>query len=317
MTIALFLNGKREVFRAMKPVVTVGICVRNCEATVKEAIDSIIDQDFPHELMEVIFVDDGSEDKTLSVILDSVSMMDTEVKVFHSEWKGLGWARNMVVNNAEGEYLIWVDGDMTLPSDHIRKQVEFIDRNPTVGIAKAKHGMRPGEKIVAALENIAYMTVDSEYGGKATSKLPGTGGAIFRVEAVKQVRGFDEHITGVGEDTDVAYRIREAGWSIYMGTQTVFYERRMKTWKGLWDKYFLYGRNIFGVYRRNRNIFSLPKMVPPAALMTGFLYAIGAYKLTRRKVVFLLPFHFVFKMTAWYLGFVRSQTDSLRHTQVL
>jgi len=48
----------------MKPIATIGVCVRNCEATIKEVINSIINQDFPHELMEVIIVDDGSEDRT-------------------------------------------------------------------------------------------------------------------------------------------------------------------------------------------------------------------------------------------------------------
>ena len=299
---------------AMTPKVTIGVCVRNCEASVKEAIVSVLDQDFPHELMEIIFVDDGSEDETLRVILDSVSRLDMRVKIFHGKWQGLGPARNVVVDNALGDYIIWVDDDMILPKDHMRKQVEFMEQNPKVGIAKAKYGMCPEEKFVATLENIAYMTADSKYGGKAISRLPGTGGSIFRLEAIRQVGGFDDHITGVGEDIEAAYRVREAGWLIYIGTQAVFYEGRRKTWKGLWDKYFWYGRSIFGVYCRNRNIFSLHKMVPPAGLLTGFLYALVAYKLTRRKVVFLLPLHFAFKMTAWYLGFARSQIDSLRLT---
>lgn len=51
----------------MKPKVTVGICVRNCENYIKDAINSILDQDFPHEFMELIFADDGSEDNTFSI----------------------------------------------------------------------------------------------------------------------------------------------------------------------------------------------------------------------------------------------------------
>ena len=84
-----------------KPVVTVGLCVRNCEATVGEAIESVLDQNFSHELMEIIVVDDGSEDKTLSVVSDILSKSDLSVEVFHSEWMGLGPARNTVVDNAK------------------------------------------------------------------------------------------------------------------------------------------------------------------------------------------------------------------------
>jgi glycosyltransferase involved in cell wall biosynthesis len=57
----------------MKPKVTVGICVRNCADYIKEAIASIIDQDFPHDLMELIVVDGCSEDKTLKIIRAALS----------------------------------------------------------------------------------------------------------------------------------------------------------------------------------------------------------------------------------------------------
>ncbi len=105
----------------MKPKVTIGICVKNCEATIEGVVDSVLNQDFPHELMEVIFVDDGSQDRTLSVISGFVSKMDMQVKVYHHEWKGLGLTRNVVVNNADGDYIIWVDGDMKLPRYYVRK----------------------------------------------------------------------------------------------------------------------------------------------------------------------------------------------------
>ncbi len=65
--------------------------------------------------MEVIFVDDGSEDATFSIIQDSIAKIDIQAKAFHKKWMGLGAARNVVVNNASGDYIVWVDGDMTLP----------------------------------------------------------------------------------------------------------------------------------------------------------------------------------------------------------
>jgi len=291
----------------MKPKITIGVCVRNSAATIREAIESIRAQDFPHELMEVIFVDDGSEDKTPSIIESYVPKMDMQVKVFRQKWKGLGLSRNVVVNNANGDYIVWVDGDMILPKDHVRKQVEFMEQNSKVGIAKARYGMTPRENIVAALENIPFVVYDSK-NGSLNSKLPGTGGSICRVEAIRQVGGFDRHLKGVGEDQDVAYRIRAAGW-VLRRSSAVFYERRVQTWKDLWNKYLWYGYGDYHLYRKNRNIFSLYKMVPIAGFVTGVLHLPDAYRLTRRKYVFLLPFHFTFKITAWCLGFAKGKAD--------
>jgi len=296
----------------MKPIVTVGICVKNCEFSIREAVDSICDQDFPHELMEVIVVDDGSEDRTLPVVLDLVSRMDMQVKVFHSEWRGLGPARNVVVDSANGDYIVWVDGDMMLPKDHVRKQVEFMEQNPKVAIAKARYGIPLGENLIAFLENIVDVTKDAiaENEWKTYSNLPGTGGSIYRIKAIRQVRGFDSNLKRVGEDQDAAYRVKKAGWLIYR-TKAVFYEKRkLDSWKTLWDKYLWYGYDHYRLHHKNRSLFTFYKMVPPASFIAGLLHSTIAYRLTHRKAVFLLPFQYAFKMTAWTLGFIKSQIAS-------
>lgn len=291
-----------------KPVVTIGVCVKNSASTLREAIESIVNQDFPHELMEIIFVDDGSQDNTLSIIQECLSTIDIAAKVFSTSWHGLGAARNLVLENAKGEYIVWVDGDMILPKDHVKKQVEFMEKHPEVGIGKAKYEMLVKENTVAALENIPFIIQDSKDERTINSKLPGTGGSIYRVEAIRQVGGFDSEMKGVGEDQDVAYRIRAAGW-VLRRSSAFFYEKRVQSWKDLWDKYLWYGYGDYHLYRKNRNIFSLYKMVPIAGFVAGVLHTFDAYRLTRRKCVFLLSFHFAFKMTAWCLGFAKGKAD--------
>jgi len=298
----------------MKSKVTIGVCVKNAEATIKDAIESILIQDFPHELMEVIFVDDGSEDKTLSIIKSYFPQMDMQVKVFHQEWKGLGAARNVVVDNASGDYIVWVDGDMILPKDHVRKQVEFMEQNLTVGVAKARYGIYPQNDLVSALEDIGYLAVDFKYGGEVTdSRALGTGGSIYRVEAIRQVGGFDNNISGVGEDLDAEYRIRNAGWTLYRATPALFYERRRKTWEDLWKEGFWHGYGGHYVLCKDKGMFALYKMNPLAGFLAGAWYSNIAYKVTRRKIVFLLPLQYTFKRTAWFFGFIKGQIDGHKH----
>lgn len=289
----------------MKPKVTIGVCVRNCQDTISEAIQSILTQDFPHELMEIIFVDE-SEDNTLSIIKECASKVDMKIKIFHYKGKGLGYSRNVVVNNAHGDYIVWVDGDNVLPPDHVRKQVEFMEGNPNVGIGKARY-MMPKESLVAILENIPFMVSDKKPEIK-TLKLPGTAGTICRLEVIKQAGGFDSDLKGTGEDQDVAYRVAAMGLLISR-TPAFFYERRVNTWRKLWNKYFWYGYGDHDLYCKNRKIFSLYRMNPLAGFIAGALYIHDAYELTNYKVVFLLPFHFAFKMFAWCLGFAKAHVD--------
>ena len=50
------------------PIVTTSISPRNTKPVIEEAMESALRQDFLHELMEAIFVDDGSKDDTFSVV---------------------------------------------------------------------------------------------------------------------------------------------------------------------------------------------------------------------------------------------------------
>jgi glycosyltransferase involved in cell wall biosynthesis len=271
-------------------------------------------QDFPHELVEIVFVDDGSVDETFSIITSYVAKMDMKVKVFHHEWRGLGPSRNVVVDNANGSYIIWVDGDMMLPKDHVRKQVEFIDQNPMIGIAKAKMGVLDEENFVGFLESIGYVAADHIYGGRPTSRALGTGGAIYRVDAVRQIGGFDASIKGGGEDIDAESRVRKAGWLLYLGSPAVFYEHHRSSLKSIWDEGFWWGHGASRVFWKNKKMFALHKMNPIASLLAGAWYATVAYKVTHRKTVFLLSFQYALKMLAWCLGFIKGQMDGYHHT---
>ena len=268
-------------------------------------------QDFPHELMEIIIVDGQSKDRTLEITKEILSKSDMR-SIILSENKGLGFARQIVVDNAEGEYIVWVDGDMILPKDYVRKQVEFMEQHPKVGIATGCHGILPEANLVAALEDIAYIAVDFRFKGNSSPRLPSTAGAIFRVDAVRQVGGFDSCISGVGEDADVAYRIRKAEWLIYRGIEVVFYEKRKESWKELWNHYFWYGYGAYSVFCKDKGISNIFYMTPFAGLLVGTWYSTIAYKMLLRKIVFLLPIHYAFKRLAWCFGFIKGQLDQYR-----
>lgn len=225
-------------------------------------------------------------------------------KIFRDR-KGLGAARQIVVEAARGEYIVWVDGDMKLPPTYIRKQVEFMENHPSVAIAGGKYGLNVGNGAVADLENIVY-AVDSVFGEKAASKLgrlPGTEGSIFRVKALAQVGGFDVNIKGAAEDTDLAYRLMSLGWNVDV-TNEVFTESTRPSLFSLWNQYFWYGSGGHFIFKKDPNMLTLWKMTPPAGFMAGLIRCSGAYKLTGQKIVFLLPLHYAFKRIAWSLGFL-------------
>jgi len=289
------------------PIVTIGVCVKNCENFVENAIKSIAEQNFPNELMEIILVDDGSTDKTLAVVENQIRKMKLTTKIIRQEWKGLGVARNMVVNNSAGKYIVWVDGDMQLSRDFVRVQVEFMEKNPYVGVAKGSYGMYSANT-VSTLENMEFVTTNCRLMRRLDPNPLGTGGSIYRVEAIKEVGGFKDSIKGSGEDADAEYRIRTAGWLLDT-TSAVFFEIRRDSWRSLWEEYLWHGKGGTGILKRES--FTSPyKLLPPVAFLMETIRIVVAYKLTRRKIALLLPLHFAFKRAAWSVGLLQSLLHS-------
>jgi glycosyltransferase involved in cell wall biosynthesis len=299
----------------MNPVVTIGMCLHNCQNTLLNAIKSISEQDFPHEKMQIIFVDDGSTDCTLRIVEAYVSKTNIPTKIFKTEWQGLGKARNLILDNAGGEYITWVDADEILTKSYIRKQVEFMEKNPNVGITAGVFDLVPGN-LVLNLELMPHIVNHVMFDRPRsfiwkTKKVFGTGGTTFRAKALRQVNGFDNRFKGTGEDQNVAIRIRNLGWLIQVN-DAVFYELHngMSTFMDLWKKYYWYGYGDQTLYVENRDAFSLPRMSPPAGFITGVVLSSDAYRLRPQKSMLLLPFHYCFKTIAWMLGFIDSQIRS-------
>ena len=289
---------------------TVGLCVKDSETTIKETVQSIVHQDFPHEKMEIIVVDGESEDETLRIIRDSLSSSDIRVKLYSDQGKGLGAARQIVVDNACGEYVLWVDGDNVLPANYVRKQMEFMDQNPEVGAAAGRWGLLKTKSLVATLANLSELENKKR---RDNITAIGTVKGIYRLRAIKQAGGFDKCIKGASEDLDLSYRIWKSGWSLTK-SKALLYQRWRSTWRDVWRWYSWWGYGEH--YRKHKfpNLVILWHEVPILrALYSGLRQSSSAYKETHLKISFLLPFLFFYRASAWWSGFLRSHRDAYGH----
>jgi glycosyltransferase involved in cell wall biosynthesis len=294
--------------------VTVGLCVKNGEATIKSALDSLTHQTFPSQDIELLVVDGYSTDQTLKIILDAVEDSNFHVRVFR-EGNGLGFARQIVVKEASGKYIVWLDADMTFPPEYIESQFSFMETNPKVGIAAGKCCIHIGYGLVADLENIVY-AVDSVFGHKGNASkfgyLPGAEGAMYRVSAVRQVGGFDTEIGGAAEDTEMAYRVKAGGWEL-AEIDAEFTEANRASWFSLWTEYEWYGQGGHYIFHKDPDSLNLIQMSPMAGFIAGILRSPGAYLLTHNKLFFLLPIHYTYKRLAWLFGFCDAHLNGYGH----
>ncbi len=88
--------------------ISIIVPVYNTEPYLGQCLDSIINQTL--EDIEVICVNDGSTDNSLSV-LEEYASKDNRIRIINQENKGQGFARNNGLKNVNGEYVLFVDSD--------------------------------------------------------------------------------------------------------------------------------------------------------------------------------------------------------------
>ncbi len=103
------------------PKVTVIIPCYNVEQYIEECLQSIMSQTLNN--MEIICVDDGSSDKTQSILLKQAEV-DNRITVLGQCNSGQGSARNQGVLYAQGDYLYFMDGDDLLEVNALQKLYE-------------------------------------------------------------------------------------------------------------------------------------------------------------------------------------------------
>ena len=89
-------------------LISVIVPVYNAEKYLRECLDSIVNQTYKN--IEIILVDDGSTDGS-GAICDEYADKDVRIKVYHIPNGGASNDRNLGIDNADGEYLMFVDSD--------------------------------------------------------------------------------------------------------------------------------------------------------------------------------------------------------------
>lgn len=99
-------------------MISVLIASYNAANTIKRAIESVLNQTYKD--FELIVLDDGSSDNTKDVVC---SIKDDRIIYIHQENKGIAFARNVLLKEAKGDYVIYLDSDDYMDSNTLEKLI--------------------------------------------------------------------------------------------------------------------------------------------------------------------------------------------------
>jgi GT2 family glycosyltransferase len=160
-----------------------------------------------------------------------------EVKLINSGRNiGFGKANNLAISLVQSEFVLFLNPDTLVRNEALRKMIEFMRKNPTVGGLGPKMVYPDGQVQNLGLQwfpsprtelfNLLFLSEksihriknylpykDPEQSG-CVRKIYG-GAFLVRREVLNQVGGFDERFFMYGEDVDLCARIQEGGWKLY------------------------------------------------------------------------------------------------------
>jgi cellulose synthase/poly-beta-1,6-N-acetylglucosamine synthase-like glycosyltransferase len=300
--------------------VSVGICVKDSEKTIKAAIISLLNQNFDNKLMEVIVIDDGCKDQTIPIITDLFSKANIKYRVYSTHGAGLTIARQMVIDQSCGYLVIFMDGDMVFSRDFIQKLVKLMKNNHSIGAAQGTMKGKKSDSPIAELEDLSFSSAFEIGVHRTWRRNPqtlGTGGTIFRIAAVKAAGGFDKGVKGSAEDADLTARIKSAGYSLAL-SEAEFEHEFKTTLKTLWKQYTWYGYGMHYFYHKHGTLNEqMLVYFWPVTYAWSLVRSVLVFKATHRKIAFFLPSYNFLRATAWWIGFFNAHSKGYGHTQRL
>lgn len=115
------------------PLISVIVPIYKVEAYLCKCVDSLLSQTYTN--LEVFLVDDGSPDNC-GKICDEYATRDDRIKVIHKKNGGLSDARNVAIDVATGEWIIFVDSDDFVSNDYVETLYGLVDKYKCkVGVA--------------------------------------------------------------------------------------------------------------------------------------------------------------------------------------
>lgn len=138
------------------------IPVYNVEKYLYRCLKSVLEQTYGN--IEVILVDDGSSDGS-GKLCDQYADNDSRIKVIHKRNGGLSSARNAGIDQARGEYIIFVDSDDYVETDMCRNLNRYIVKYPKADVI-SMDGWTETEKDTECLRRIPVRKASSLRGEK-------------------------------------------------------------------------------------------------------------------------------------------------------
>jgi glycosyltransferase involved in cell wall biosynthesis len=260
------------------------IPIYNEEKHIRTCVESLLKQSYPKEQLEILFIDGKSTDRTAEILKEYIDQ-NKQFRLVINEKRTVPYAMNMGINQANGQYIIRLDGHSEYSSDYISLCIDYLKKtgaDNVGGLAIAKSRGFIGKVISIVLS--------SKFGvGNSSFRTNGEEGYVdtvpfgaFRKDVFTRFGYYDTRLTR-NQDIELNHRINKNGGKVYLTPDIKLYYYNRENLRGFMKQSYQNGYwNILTWYLCPGSL-SLRHFVPflfvmsflllPILyLLTGFIY---------------------------------------------
>lgn len=212
---------------------SVVIAAYNAKATIAQCIEAVLQQSVPRSQFEVIIVDDGSTDDTRKMIASR------DVKILCQPHRGVGAARNLGVEQAQGEIILFTDADCAPAHDWVETLIQPFHDSEISG-AKGVYKTYQSE-VIARFAQLEYEDKYDKMKKEKYIDFVDTYCAAYRKSIFSKDGGFDPAFRRSGEDIEFSYRLAERGYKMVFIPQAIVYHHHVDSLWGYLKRKFYVG----------------------------------------------------------------------------
>lgn len=322
----------------MQEKITIVVAIRNEAQYIGRCLDSLINQNFPKEKYRIAVADGQSIDGSLEIVKGykkrNPDLIDIHIN--KNEWQASG--RNIVIKNYDTDLVAYVDGHCMTHPDWLKNlyiSLTEICDDDVAGIGSILKS--PNDE--SAFGKAVDCVFSSALGGMGTSYKPSNRRMkvntapfmLYKSKALKEVGLYDEDMK-YGEDFSLNYKLRNAGYNLFVEPKAIVYYYKRKNIKTFIKQMYNYGYTKSITFKKYKSSLSLIHFIPSFSLIflmliiliniytynyVLFFFVISLYVITivfnsifyslsknSLDLVFLMPIIYICEHLAYGVGFI-------------
>ena len=225
----------------MTPFVSIIVPIRNEEKYIRQCLESLLHQDYPHDMYEILVVDGVSQDASASIV-DDIATTHGNVRRLHNPKKYVSAGLNVGIRESRGDIVVRMDAHALASRTYVSKCVKHLLRTgaDNVGGIMKPEGRGFWGQSIALATSCPFGVGNSKHRCSLEEGYDEAGwlGAFWK-DTLLELGGYNELLV-INEDDELNYRLMKRGGKVYRTPEieTVYFCRN--SLKALAVQYFRY-----------------------------------------------------------------------------